>query len=256
MFSLVLPAYNPGDKIDATHAAVVRFVRRQPEAWEVLFVLDGCTDGTGERLDRLCDADPDPRVRVLGYAHNRGKGHAVRAGLLAATGSVRAFTDVDLAYDFDDVVKVATAVSAGSPAAVACRNHPDSLLLIPDRLLWYAFRRKVQSLAFRSATRVTLGLRHPDTQAGLKAFTAEVVERILPELTCDGFGFDCELLLALKRAGVAVAELPVRVRYEEGSTTGTGTGLRMLRELWGIRRRWKRKTLPPFPAAELVAKAA
>ena len=252
----MLPTYNPGGKIDATHEAVRRFVRAQPEPWEALFVLDGCADGTGERLDRLMEADPDPRVKVLGYPKNRGKGYAVRTGLLAATGTVRAFTDVDLAYDFDDILRVAGAVSASAPVAIASRNHPDSLLLIPDRMLWYAFRRKVQSLAFRSATRMMLGLRHRDTQAGLKAFTAEVVERIIPELTCDGFGFDCELLLALKRAGVPITELPVRVKYEEGTTTGTGTGLRMLRELWGIRRRWKTKTLPAFPAAAPVAKAA
>jgi dolichyl-phosphate beta-glucosyltransferase len=256
VFSLVLPTFNPGDKIDTTHAAVVRFVRARPEAWEVLFVLDGCTDGTGERLDRLCEADPDPRVKVLGDATNRGKGHAVRVGLLAATGAVRVFTDVDLAYDFDDILKVASAVTHSTPAAVACRNHPDSLLLIPDRMLWYAFRRKVQSLAFRTATRLLLGLRHADTQAGLKAFSADVVRRVFPELACDGFGFDCELLLALKRAKVPVRELPVRVKYEEGSTTGTGTGFRMLRELWGIRRRWRKKTLPAFAAAELAAKAA
>lgn len=255
MFSLILPAFNPGEKIDSTWAAVLQFVRSRPEPWEVLFVLDGCTDGTAARLDRLADADPDPRVRVLGYPANRGKGYAVRTGLLAAVGRVRVFTDVDLAYDFDDVLAVAGRVNGESPAVIASRNHPDSLLLIPDRMLWYAFRRKLQSVAFHAATRGLLGLPHPDTQAGLKGFTAEVVERLVPELGCDGFGFDCELLLACRRAGVPVAEIPVRVRYEEGTTTSSLTGLKMLGELWGIRRRWKNKLLPAA-AADPLAKAA
>lgn len=257
MISLVLPTYNPGTKIDTTWAAVLQFVRSRPDPWEVLYVLDGCTDGTAERLDRLAEADSDPRVKVLAYTANRGKGHAVRTGLLAATGRVRAFTDVDLAYDFHDIVRVAECVADGASAAIAQRNHPDSMLLLPDRMLGYALRRKVQSVAFRTATRLLLGLRHPDTQAGLKAFSADVVERLVPELTCDGFGFDCELLLACKRAGVPVTQLPVMVRFEEGSTTTSLTGFKMLRELWTIRRRWKKKTIPAaanVPAP--VAKAA
>jgi dolichyl-phosphate beta-glucosyltransferase len=256
LISLVLPTYNPGEKIDSIWASVLQFVRSRPEAWEVLFVLDGCTDGTADRLDRLADADSDPRVKVLAYAANRGKGHAVRTGLAAASGHVRAFTDVDLAYDFDDVLRVVGQVSDATPVAIASRPHPDSLLLIPDRMLWYAFRRKLQSIAFHAATRFTVGLPHPDTQAGLKAFTADVIEHLLPHLSCDGFGFDCELLLACKRAGIPVTELPVRVKYEEGSTTSTMTGFRMLRELWAIRKRWKKRTLPTLTATPPVAKAA
>lgn len=257
VFSLVLPTYNPGPKIDRTWRAAGEFVRGRPEPWEVLFVLDGCTDDTPARLDRLAADCPEPNLRVLGYPHNRGKGYAVRTGLQAARGSLRLFTDVDLAYDFDDVLRVADAVAAGGPLAIASRTHPDSLLMIPDRLLWYAFRRKFQSLAFRAATRLLLGLRHRDTQAGLKGMTAEVVEHLVPHLSCDGFGFDCELLLACRRAGVPVTELPVRVRYEEGTTTSTLTGFTMLRELWAIRRAWKRKAVAAFaPAAGLVAKAA
>lgn len=247
MISLVFPAYNPGPKLDRTWRATARFVRGQPDPWQVLFVLDGCTDGTADRLAELAAEDPMPEVRVISYPKNRGKGHAVRTGLLAARGRVRVFTDVDLAYDFDDIARVADEVAGGAPAAVASRTHPDSVLLIPDRLLGYAFRRKLQSVAFTAAARAVLGLRHQDTQAGLKAFAAGVVEHLVPRLACDGFGFDCELLLACRRAGVPVAELPVRVRYEEGSTTSTATGFRMLRELWAIRRRWKRLTLAAYP---------
>jgi len=256
VISLVLPTYNPGEKIDSTWAAVLQFVRTRTEPWEVLFVLDGCTDGTADRLDRLAETDSDPRVKVLSYPANRGKGYAVRTGLLAATGRVRAFTDVDLAYDFDDILSVVGRVSEASPAVIASRPHPDSLLLIPDRMLWYAFRRKLQSLAFHAATRLSLGLPHPDTQAGLKAFTAEVAEHLVPHLECDGFGFDCELLLACKRAGIPVTELPVRVKYEEGSTTSTMTGFRMLRELWTIRRKWRKRSVPALTTTALVAQAA
>ena len=258
MISLVLPAYNPGDKVNRTWHAAHAFLRSRPDPWEVLFVLDGCTDDTQTRLDRLTAETADPRMRVLSYPTNRGKGYAVRTGLLAARGSIRLFTDVDLAYDFDDISRVTDRVVAGNPISIASRSHPDSLLLIPDRMLWYAFRRKLQSVAFAAATRGLLGLRHRDTQAGLKGMTAELVEHVVPHLTCDGFGFDCELLLACRRAGVPVDELPVRVQYEEGTTTSTMTGFKMLREIWAIRRGWKRKSFSAYapPAADRVAKAA
>jgi dolichyl-phosphate beta-glucosyltransferase len=256
VFSLILPAYNPGVEVVRTWSAVGRFVAAQPEAWEVLFVLDGCTDGTADRLAELA-ADGDPRLRVLGYPKNRGKGHAVRTGLLAARGAYRIFTDVDLAYSFEDVLRLAAALRGGAEVVIASREHPGSRMLVPPGLLGYTFRRRLQSLMFRAAVRRLLPLSHGDTQAGLKGMTAAVAEWLVPELSCDGFGFDCEFLTACAKAGVAVAEAPVCVRYDDrASTTGTGAGLRMLREAWRIRRRWRHRSLGPVPAAPPASKAA
>jgi glycosyltransferase involved in cell wall biosynthesis len=258
VFSLILPAYNPGAEVVRTWHAVDRFVadqRAAGDAWEALFVLDGCTDGTAERLAEL--GAGGARVRVLSYPQNRGKGHAVRTGLLAARGAYRLFTDVDLAYSFEDVLRVAGALRAGAEVAIASREHPDSRMLVPPTLLGYTFRRRVQSLMFRAAVRRLLPLYYGDTQAGLKGMTAAVAEWVVPALSCDGFGFDCEFLTACARAGVAVTETPVTVRYEDrASTTGTGSGLRMLREVWRIRRRWRHRALGPVPAALPASKAA
>ncbi len=252
MTSLVLPTYNPGPAVERTWVAVREFVRVRPDRWEVLFVLDGCTDGTADRLARLAAADPDPRLRVLGYAPNRGKGYAVRTGLLAARGGVRVFTDVDLAYRFDDVARLADELRGGAEVAIASREHPDSTVQLPPRCLGYAYRRRLQSKLFGAAVRWLLPITQRDTQAGLKGLTAAAAARILPALSCDGFGFDCELLTACARYGVPVAEVPVCVRYEDGaSTTGLRASLRMVRELWRIRRAWPRTGFPePHPAAE------
>jgi hypothetical protein len=93
-------------------------------------------------------------------------------------------------------------------------------------------------------------LPHRDTQAGLKGLSAAVAERIVPELRCDGFGFDCELLTACARSGIAVTETPVCVRYDDrASTTGPGAGLRMLREVWRIRRDWRNRAVPALSTA-------
>ncbi|MFO0938419.1 MAG: glycosyltransferase [Gemmataceae bacterium] len=256
MTSLVFPAYNPGPGVDRTWHAVREFLRERPEAWEAIFVLDGCSDGTPERLEDLSRTAPDSRIRVVSYAPNRGKGHAVRVGLLAARGRYRLFTDVDLAYSFADIVNVANALWSGRRVAIASREHPDSTLTIPVRHLSYAYRRSVQSRIFRAVARTLLPLKQPDTQAGLKGMTATVAEVILPRLSCNGFGFDCEFLTACSRSNLSIAEIPVAVRYEDSaSTTGLGTSLKMLRDLWQIRKAWRQApaiVLPNEPEAEAI----
>jgi dolichyl-phosphate beta-glucosyltransferase len=237
--SLVLPAYNPGTLVERTWLEVRDFLDRAPGSWEVLFVCDGCTDATPDRLAELTRAQAD-RVRVLSYAPNRGKGYAVRHGLAAARGQWRLFTDVDLAYGFEDVLRVQQTLRAGAEVAIASRLHPDSRLLVPPRLQGYAYRRHLQSLVFSVVVRWLLPLTQRDTQAGLKGLTARAAHLLLPHLRCPGFEFDCELLTACARIGLPVTEVPVCVRYEDrASTTGLHSVGRMLRELWQIRRAWK-----------------
>jgi dolichyl-phosphate beta-glucosyltransferase len=250
VISLVFPAYNPGPAIERTFAVARDFLRARPDPWEVLFVLDGCTDGTPDHLADL--VANDPRFRVLSYTPNRGKGYAVRAGLLAARGRYRLFTDVDLAYGLDDIARIADELAGGAAVAIASRTHPESQIRLPVKMLRYAYLRKVQSGVFGWFARRLLPLAQRDTQAGLKGMTAAVAERVLPELACDGFGFDCEFLTACERLGIPVAEVPVCVRYEDsGSTTGLRTTLRMLNDLWRIRRAWAGRVVEPFdmPAA-------
>ncbi len=237
--SLIFPTYNPGRTIERTWGELTRFLHRTPGEWEVLFVCDGCTDGTTERLTEWARWE-NQRVRVLSYAPNRGKGYAVRLGLQAARGEWRIFTDVDLAYRFEDVLRVADALRGGQPVAIASRTHPHSQLVLPTRLQGYVYRRYLQSLVFSFLVRRLLPVRQRDTQAGLKGLSAQAARQVLPHLTCNGFGFDCELLTVCSRLGLEVAEVPVCVRYEDHvSTTNLGSVRQMMQELWRIRRVWR-----------------
>jgi dolichyl-phosphate beta-glucosyltransferase len=242
--SLIFPTYNAGRLIERTWHEVKDFLHRATGNWEVLFICDGCTDNTVERLNQLTRGDSN-RVRIVSYVPNRGKGYAVRQGLAASRGEWRIFTDVDLAYGFDDVLRIAQALHAGAHVAIASRRHPESRLIMPVRLQGYAYRRHLQSLAFSYLSRAFLPLEQRDTQAGLKGFSAGVVRMILPHLTCDGFGFDCELLAACAYYGLAVTEVPVSLRFEErASTTGFGAVVRMIKDLWRIRRAWRKIPIP------------
>jgi dolichyl-phosphate beta-glucosyltransferase len=239
--SLVFPAFNPGAVLGRIRRQVEQFLREAPDSWEVLFVCDGCTDGTPALLADW--ARRTDRIRVLCYSPNRGKGYAVRCGLQAARGDWRVFTDVDLAYSLEDVMRLAEVLRGGADVAIGSRTHPDSEMVLPTRLQGYAYRRHLQSMAFSALVRWLLPLTQRDTQAGLKGLSARAAGLVLPHLSCDGFGFDCELLTACVRHGLTIREVPVRVRYEDrASTTNLGAMARMFKELWRIRRTWR---LPP-----------
>jgi glycosyltransferase involved in cell wall biosynthesis len=237
-FSLIFPAYNAAGALPATWAELMRFLPHAPGTWEVLFVCDGCTDDTVDRLTALVKDGP-ANIRILNYAPNRGKGHAVRKGMEAARGRWRLFTDVDLAYRFDNVLRLADVLRGGAEVAIASRLHPQSRLVIPPDLQGYAYRRHLQSLVFSGVVRRLLPLAHRDTQAGLKGLSARAVQLLGPSLHCNGFGFDCELLVACQRHGIPVVEVPVTMNYDNArSTTGWRSMRRMLQEILAIRRGW------------------
>jgi glycosyltransferase involved in cell wall biosynthesis len=248
--SIVFPTYNPGSLIERTWREVSRFRRQEGGNWEILFVCDGCTDGTPERLTEWTAEKPGI-ARVLSYSPNRGKGYAVRHGLALARGQYRIFADVDLAYDFADIVRLAKTLWWGADIAIASRTHQDSTMLLPTSLQGYAYRRSLQSLVFSGLVRLLLPLHQRDTQAGLKGMSARAAETVLPTLRCDGFGFDCELLTAGVRLGFSIQEVPVCIRFEgKQSTTGFRSMARMIKDLWKIRRAWRRFDVPPAPATD------
>lgn len=199
-------------------------------------MCDGCTDGTADRLRDLSASDEGP-FRVIDYPVNRGKGFAVRTGLAAARGRWLVFTDADLAYPVDNIERVAAQLRAGSPVVIGSREHPASEILTPPDLVGYAFRRRLQSQAFRGLARLLLGFRHGDPQAGLKGMQASVARGLLPRFRPDGFAFDCELLTACTRFGIPVTEVPVHVRLTDThTTTGMRSAVRTVRQLFQIRR--------------------
>jgi dolichyl-phosphate beta-glucosyltransferase len=242
--SLIFPTYNPGRLIERTCREVRRFLNSADGEWEAIFVCDGCTDGTPTRLAEWADVAPRS-IRIVSYPENRGKGYAVRHGLAVATGAWRIFTDVDLAYGFEDIQRIADVLKRGAAVAIASRTHPESQVILPAALQGYVYRRHLQSLAFSALVRALLPLRQRDTQAGLKGLSADAARLVLSRLSCNGFGFDCELLTACVRHGLEITEVPVQVRYEDrASTTGIGSMTRMIRDLWRIRRAWR--SVPPL----------
>lgn len=252
--SLIIPTYNPGPEIERTWHQLADFVGKAADPWEVIFVCDGCTDGTPDRLRALGATSAGP-LRLLDYPVNRGKGHAIRTGFAAARGRWFVFTDADLAYGPDDVARVADRLRGGAAVAIGSRENPESEMVLPASLAGYAFRRHLQSLAFGWLARTVLGFPYRDSQAGLKGMHAAVARLLLPRLSRTGFAFDCELLAACARFGIVVEEVPVHVRFtDRRTTTSFRTSVRAVRDLFAIRRQFRR--IGPLAVCPVADEAA
>ena len=225
--SVVVPALDEAARIGAT----VRALRDglggfRADDVEVVVVDDGSTDGTA---DAALAAGAD---QVVALPQNRGKGGAVRAGVLAARGRTIVFTDADLSYSPDQVQAAVELVEAGWDVAVGSRRHPAA------RADGSAGRlRDLGSRGVNLLAGAVLLSRPHDTQCGLKAFRSDAARLVFGLGRIDGFAFDIELFHLVERYELALAEMPVRVSHDERTTVRAARdGLRLIRDLWRIRR--------------------
>jgi dolichyl-phosphate beta-glucosyltransferase len=192
---------------------------------EVIVVDDGSTDGTG---DAALAAGAD---QVVQLPTNRGKGAAVRAGVLASRGRAVAFTDADLSYSPDQVAAAIDLVEAGWDVVAGTRRHPEA------RTAGSAGRlRSIGSRGVNLLTGAVLLSRPHDTQCGLKAFRSDTARLVFGLSRIDGFAFDIEVFHLVERYELALTEMPVRVAHDERSTVRAARdGIRLVRDLWRIR---------------------
>lgn len=243
--TVVIPALDEAAAIGATIQAVRDALEPLgEEGVEVIVVDDGSSDGTADAALRG-GAD-----QVVVHAANRGKGAAVRAGVLAARGEVVAFTDADLSYSPDQLLTVIAAVEEGWDVAVGSRRHPGATTVRGAGAV-----RDLGSRAINLVTMAVLLSRPHDTQCGLKAFRSDVARLIFGLGRVDGFAFDIELLHLVERHELSLTEVPVRLRTSERSTVhAVRDGLRLLRDVWRIRH-WSATGAYELPADALPSAA-
>ena len=230
--SIVIPAYNEAARLSRSLGRMTSFLRTYQTA-ELLVVDDGSTDGTAEVAERYLSEDCSVEWRVLRLPTNRGKGCAVRHGLLAARAPVALFSDADLSTPMTELPKLVDLIYNGS-CDVAFGSRALDRRLIETRQPFYRDRA---GRAFNAALRLATGLPFHDTQCGFKAFRMAVCRELLECATIDGFGFDVELLFVAHRAGLRMQEVPVRWRHEEGSKVRLSRdGPRMLADIATVRR--------------------
>ncbi|MBV9009582.1 MAG: glycosyltransferase family 2 protein [Verrucomicrobia bacterium] len=230
--SVVVPAFNEAARIGDTLRATIGYLCARSAGSELIVVNDGSTDGTGEVVRKVLAEHAMLTARLLEHSPNRGKGAAVRQGLLAATKPIAAFFDADLSTPIDELPKIIEPIARGE-ADVAFGSRALDRKLIGNRQPW---RREQGGRVFNLLVRVATGLPFWDTQCGFKAFRMQACRNVIAAARVNGFGFDVELLFLAERAGLRLRELPVRWNHYEGSKVDFARdSLRMLREVIALR---------------------
>jgi glycosyltransferase involved in cell wall biosynthesis len=232
-FSLVIPAFNEAQRIGQTLRAALRYLETTSPQSELIVVNDGSTDATSEIVRDVLAARTGISARLLEHSPNRGKGAAVRQGLLAATAPIGLFSDADLSTPIEEAPKLIEPIAAGE-LDVAFGSRALDRNLIGHHQPW---RREQGGRVFNLIVRLATGLPYWDTQCGFKAFRLDVFRPILERAKTDGFGFDVELLYLARQVNLRMKEIPVRWNHVEGSKVSFfRDSLRMLREIAALRK--------------------
>ncbi len=237
--ALVVPAFNEAHRLDHTLPTMLDYLRAERPGSELLVVDDGSTDDTAAVAEAIFARHPGVTARLLRSPQNRGKGHAVRQGLLAATAPIALFSDADLSTPLAEVPRIVGPIEGGDYDIVFGSRALDRNL-IGQRQSW---QREQGGKVFNGLVRLTTGLPFADTQCGFKAFRMAAARPIVERAQIDGFGFDVELLFLAHKARLRLLERPVRWDHHDGSKVHLWhDSLRMLREIMGIRARFARES--------------
>jgi glycosyltransferase involved in cell wall biosynthesis len=230
-FSVVIPCFNEEARIGETLRVTLDYLAANAPESELIVVNDGSTDPTGT-IARKILSQTKIATRLLENFPNRGKGAAVRSGLLAARKPIGLFFDADLSTPLTQTPKLIDPIANGEvDIAFGSRALDRSLIGIHQ-----PWRREQGGRVFNLLVRVATGLPFWDTQCGFKAFRLDVCRPILEAARVNGFAFDVELLFLAHRAGLRIREIPVRWNHAEGSKVSFfRDSLRMLREVIALR---------------------
>jgi glycosyltransferase involved in cell wall biosynthesis len=233
-FSLVIPAYNEAERIGQTLRTALDYLLANSPSSELIVVNDGSTDGTSAVVREVFGTPTSIATHLLEHSPNRGKGAAVRQGLLAATTPIGLFSDADFSTPIEEAPKLVDPIVAGE-IDVAFGSRALDRSLIGQRQPW---RREQGGRVFNLIARLATGLPYWDTQCGFKAFRLDLFRPVLLNAQTDGFGFDVELLYLARKANLRLREIPVRWNHYEGSKVNVARdSIRMIREVASLRAR-------------------
>jgi dolichyl-phosphate beta-glucosyltransferase len=215
--SIVVPAYNEESRLPATLKRMAEYLAARDFSYELLVVDDGSRDETRKVVREF--ASTRNWVRLVQYDNdknrpvNRGKGYAVRQGVLASSGRDVLFSDADLSTPIEEIEKLLPFIARGEcDIAIASRALPESKLAIHQP--WY---REMMGRSFNKVVQQIIGTSIVDTQCGFKAFRGEVARKLFSLAQIDGFGFDTEIIYLARKFRYRVHEIGVTWRHQDDS---------------------------------------
>ena len=230
--SIVIPAYNEESRLPATLDRILAWAESGAmRVGEILIVDDGSSDRTAAVAEEF--ADRYPTVRLIRNIGNRGKGYAVRNGMLKAQGEWILYTDADLSAPIEEATTLySAALAQDAVVAIGSRALNRSLVEVHQSPF-----REYSGRFFNVVMRLLTGLPFHDTQCGFKLYRADAAQAIFSRQQLDGFSFDVEDLYIASRLGLKTIEVPVRWSNVEGTKVSLGQGIKSFTDLARIRMR-------------------
>lgn len=226
--TVVIPAFNEEARLERTLESTWRALRRRIECFEMIVVDDGSTDRTADLVRTF--SEQHPNVRLISYPVNRGKGHAVRCGVLASRGQYVLFSDADQSTPMREVRKLLKALE-NNDIAIGSRAISSAKIM-----KYQPFYRVLMGKTFNKAVQLLAVPGIKDTQCGFKCFRGAVARQLFSCCRIDGFSFDVEMLHVARRKGLSIAEVGVLWKNSpESKVDPVRHSLQMFRDLLRIR---------------------
>jgi glycosyltransferase involved in cell wall biosynthesis len=227
LLTIVIPAYNEESRLPATLTRVSEALELRGEPYEVLVVVNGSTDRTADVVKEASARDGNVRLIVTPL---RGKGRAVKIGIVEARGDRIVFADADLSTPIEEVIALADRLDERHQVVIASREGSGARRVgepYVRHLMGRVFNLLVQVLAVRGIQ---------DTQCGFKAFTRQCAQDVFRRQRIVGFGFDVEVLYLARRLGYGIKEVPVTWEYAASSRVDpVKDTIRMFRDVLAVR---------------------
>jgi len=201
--SVVIPAYNEAQRILPTLKSFHHYLSTQPLSFEIVVVSDGSTDATVACVQAFSIQNPE--VRVIDYKYNKGKGYALRMGLLDAKGKWCVFSDADGSTPIEEVEKLLLPLHAGTADVVIGSRYIKGATITHKQPY---YRRVWSRLSNKIMQRFLLpGI--VDPHCGFKAFTQEAAQALFSNAEVNGWSFDLEILALARKFNLRITEVPV-----------------------------------------------
>jgi dolichyl-phosphate beta-glucosyltransferase len=225
--SFVIPCYNEEKRLKKTFAALdaVRLPRGLKLS-EIVFIDDGSTDKTFERIANF--AKRSVPVTIISYKKNRGKGYAIRQGMLAlieaegleSKADYVLFFDADMSVSLVEIKKIAPFLLREFDVIIGTRKNGGSTVTVHQPLY-----REILGRAFTKITQLVLGVKITDFTCGFKAFSRKAVRQVFPRTKIDGWGYDAEVLFLSDRTNLKMVEVPVAWSNDPGTKVKLGSAI-------------------------------
>lgn len=234
--SLIIPMYNEKSIVDDALDTFGSYMKERFADWELIFVDDGSADGCGEAVKKANAADE--RIKLISYQPNRGKGYAVRQGMLAATGDIAVFTDCDNAYGTDVIGKIYDMFEKSEADVIVGSRNMDK-----TGYDGYTLIRKVASKTYIKVINLIAGFGKyglTDSQCGFKGFRNNAAKKIFSKCEVDRFAFDLEAIMIAGKFGFKFDQMPVKViNHRESKVNVFKDSFKMISDVKKMKKRIK-----------------